>query len=274
MRRSSSSGNFSRKLQPAKRALRRLASKFRSKLSELDFRGAIRVIRNRTNRIITYCSNHLFRHNRSLKPTTARTPSYRRHNHHNYISDYYSSNRNLLHHNFSAIYIDQLYADDDHASTSSHPAADRDHRSGSKTSTSSTAPPAVETRERTSERGKEVAASINDHNKNKRPPLPVPVPKRSNYSCREGGVVEKTVPSLVQRRTKKEHALIVEEKENNSNNPMETLEDAWREVVARSPQLRPVDVRAEEFIHNFRADMKIQKDKSIVEYRKLLAGGS
>ncbi|CAN0904673.1 hypothetical protein LINGRAHAP2_LOCUS23234 [Linum grandiflorum] len=251
MRRSSSSGNFSRKLQPAKRALRRLASKFRSKLSELDFRGAIRVIRNRTNRIITYCSNHLFRHNRSLKPTTARTPSYRRHNHHNYISDYYSSNRNLLHHNFSAIYIDQLYADDDHASTSSHPAADRDHRSGSKTSTSSTAPPAVETRERTSERGKEVAAS-----------------------CREGGVVEKTVPSLVQRRTKKEHALIVEEKENNSNNPMETLEDAWREVVARSPQLRPVDVRAEEFIHNFRADMKIQKDKSIVEYRKLLAGGS
>ncbi|CAN0904671.1 hypothetical protein LINGRAHAP2_LOCUS23234 [Linum grandiflorum] len=247
MRRSSSSGNFSRKLQPAKRALRRLASKFRSKLSELDFRGAIRVIRNRTNRIITYCSNHLFRHNRSLKPTTARTPSYRRHNHHNYISDYYSSNRNLLHHNFSAIYIDQLYADDDHASTSSHPAA----------------PPAVETRERTSERGKEVAASINDH-----------MPKRSNYSCREGGVVEKTVPSLVQRRTKKEHALIVEEKENNSNNPMETLEDAWREVVARSPQLRPVDVRAEEFIHNFRADMKIQKDKSIVEYRKLLAGGS
>ncbi|CAN0904674.1 hypothetical protein LINGRAHAP2_LOCUS23234 [Linum grandiflorum] len=212
MRRSSSSGNFSRKLQPAKRALRRLASKFRSKLSELDFRGAIRVIRNRTNRIITYCSNHLFRHNRSLKPTTARTPSYRRHNHHNYISDYYSSNRNLLHHNFSAIYIDQLYADDDHASTSSHPAADRDHRSGSKTSTSSTAPPAVETRERTSERGKEVAAK--------------------------------------------------------------TLEDAWREVVARSPQLRPVDVRAEEFIHNFRADMKIQKDKSIVEYRKLLAGGS
>ncbi|CAN0904672.1 hypothetical protein LINGRAHAP2_LOCUS23234 [Linum grandiflorum] len=211
MRRSSSSGNFSRKLQPAKRALRRLASKFRSKLSELDFRGAIRVIRNRTNRIITYCSNHLFRHN-------PRTPSYRRHNHHNYISDYYSSNRNLLHHNFSAIYIDQLYADDDHASTSSHPAADRDHRSGSKTSTSSTAPPAVETRERTSERGKE--------------------------------------------------------KENNSNNPMETLEDAWREVVARSPQLRPVDVRAEEFIHNFRADMKIQKDKSIVEYRKLLAGGS
>ncbi|CAN1279389.1 hypothetical protein LINPERPRIM_LOCUS16990 [Linum perenne] len=271
MRRSSSSGNFSRKLQPAKRALRRFASKVRSKLTEIDFPGAIRVIRNRTNRIITYCSNHLFRHNRSLKPN--KTPSYRRHNHHNYISDYYSSNRNLLHHNFSAIYIDQLYAEEQQAASTSRPAAaDRD-RSNLKTSTATAVPEATipDRAPERRERGKEVVVSSYN---NKRPPLPVPVARKSNYGCREGG--EKTVPSLVQRRKKKEHVVIVEEKENSSdsNNPMETLEDAWREVVARSPQLRPVDVRAEEFIHNVRADMKIQKDNSIVEYRKLLAGGS
>ncbi|CAL1407619.1 unnamed protein product [Linum trigynum] len=51
---------------------------------------------------------------------------------------------------------------------------------------------------------------------------------------------------------------------------METLEDAWREVVARSPQLQPVDVRAEEFIHNFRADMKIQKARLVLEKQSLL----
>ncbi|CAL1396350.1 unnamed protein product [Linum trigynum] len=249
-RRSSSSGNFGRKLQPAKRALRRLAHTLQSKLNDLDFPRAIRVIRKGTNRILTYCSTHLFRNNRSLQ-VVPNTPSYRHHNHHNYISDYYnrsSSNRNLLlRKSFSAIFIDQLYADDDK----------NDDAAEVKISATTNR---VET---TSVRGKEVVVG----NVNKRPPLP-------RNSCREGAAV-RTASSLIQRR-KKDALVIMEEKggkkddEENNDNPMETLEDAWREVVARSPQLRPVDVRAEEFIYNFRAGMKIQKTKSILEKQNLL----
>ncbi|WCJ24047.1 hypothetical protein M5689_006033 [Euphorbia peplus] len=45
-----------------------------------------------------------------------------------------------------------------------------------------------------------------------------------------------------------------------------SIEDAWREVVAKSPQLRPVDERAEEFITNFRQGMRLQNQKSILGY--------
>lgn len=53
-----------------------------------------------------------------------------------------------------------------------------------------------------------------------------------------------------------------------------SIEDAWREVVARSPQLRPVDERAEEFINKFREEIKLQKEKSILEYEERLARGA
>ncbi|KAL6189459.1 hypothetical protein ACLB2K_040848 [Fragaria x ananassa] len=50
-----------------------------------------------------------------------------------------------------------------------------------------------------------------------------------------------------------------------------SVEDAWQAVVARSPQLRVVDERAEEFICKFRQDMKLQKERSILEFQEMLA---
>ncbi|CAI0558864.1 unnamed protein product [Linum tenue] len=268
-RRTSSSGNFARKLQPAKRALRRLAHKLRS-----DIPRAIRFVRNGTKRVVTYCSTHLLlRNNNNINRSSslqivAKTPSYRSHNHHSYISDYYSSSRNLLRKSFSAIFIDQLYAADDGPPPPAAASTSDEHYSISKPASAAAAAETTTDRvEIASVRGKEVAVSNSNE---KRPPLP-------RSSCREGAAV-RTASSLVQRR-KREALVIMEEvggnknnngDENGNNNPMETLEDAWREVVARSPQLQPVDVRAEEFIHNFRADMKIQKARSVLEKQSLL----
>ena len=50
-----------------------------------------------------------------------------------------------------------------------------------------------------------------------------------------------------------------------------SVEDAWQAVVARSPQLRVVDERAEEFIYKFRQDMKLQKERSNLEFQERLA---
>ncbi|PQQ07455.1 uncharacterized protein Pyn_16243 [Prunus yedoensis var. nudiflora] len=50
-----------------------------------------------------------------------------------------------------------------------------------------------------------------------------------------------------------------------------SVEDAWQAVVAKSPQLRVVDERAEEFITKFRQDMKLQKEKSLREFQEMLA---
>ncbi|KAM0985476.1 hypothetical protein ACFX13_012964 [Malus domestica] len=55
---------------------------------------------------------------------------------------------------------------------------------------------------------------------------------------------------------------------------MYSVEDAWQAVVAKSPQLRVVDERAEEFIHKFRQDMKLQKEKSLLEFQEMLARSS
>lgn len=49
-----------------------------------------------------------------------------------------------------------------------------------------------------------------------------------------------------------------------------SVEDAWKVVVASSPQLRGVDERAEEFISKFRDEMKLQKEKSILEFHEML----
>ncbi|KAH7522088.1 uncharacterized protein LOC107422873 [Ziziphus jujuba] len=50
-----------------------------------------------------------------------------------------------------------------------------------------------------------------------------------------------------------------------------SVEDAWQAVVASSPQLLGVDERAEQFICKFREDMKLQKERSILEYQEMLA---
>lgn len=50
-----------------------------------------------------------------------------------------------------------------------------------------------------------------------------------------------------------------------------SVEDAWKAVVAASPQLRCVDERAEEFIYKVRQDMRLQKEKSLVDFEEMLA---
>jgi len=65
------------------------------------------------------------------------------------------------------------------------------------------------------------------------------------------------------------------DKHHNQNHKGEssglnTIEDAWKVVVARSPQLH-VDQKAEEFISKFREDMRLQKERSMLEYQEMLA---
>ncbi|KAK7344528.1 hypothetical protein VNO77_14226 [Canavalia gladiata] len=55
-----------------------------------------------------------------------------------------------------------------------------------------------------------------------------------------------------------------------SSSGLNTIEDAWKVVVARSPQLH-VDQKAEEFISKFREDIRLQKERSMLEYQEMLA---
>ncbi|KAK7243073.1 hypothetical protein RIF29_37857 [Crotalaria pallida] len=56
----------------------------------------------------------------------------------------------------------------------------------------------------------------------------------------------------------------------SSSSGMNTIEDAWKAVVAKSPQLQ-VDEKAEEFIYKFREDMRLQKERSLLEFHEMLA---
>ncbi|KAF3974930.1 hypothetical protein ACB098_02G085100 [Castanea mollissima] len=55
----------------------------------------------------------------------------------------------------------------------------------------------------------------------------------------------------------------------NSNN-INSVEDAWKVVVASSSHLQ-VDERAEEFISKFHEEMKLQKERSNLEFQEMLA---
>jgi hypothetical protein len=57
---------------------------------------------------------------------------------------------------------------------------------------------------------------------------------------------------------------------DDNNNDVDTLEDAWQVVVSRSPMLQ-VDQKAEEFIYKFREDIRLQKEKSLLEFHERLA---
>lgn len=57
---------------------------------------------------------------------------------------------------------------------------------------------------------------------------------------------------------------------NSKNNEMNTIEDAWKAVVAKSPMMQ-VDQKAEEFIYKFREDIRLQKEKSLLEFHERLA---
>lgn len=58
--------------------------------------------------------------------------------------------------------------------------------------------------------------------------------------------------------------------ESSNSEIIDTLEDAWKVVVAKSPNLQ-VDEKAEEFIKKFHEDMKLQKERSLLEFQERLA---
>ncbi|KFK23752.1 hypothetical protein AALP_AAs74096U000100 [Arabis alpina] len=62
-----------------------------------------------------------------------------------------------------------------------------------------------------------------------------------------------------------------EEKEEEEGMPeiADSMEDAWRRVVAASPHLR-VNERADEFIYKFRESMKMEKERSFLEFQERL----
>ncbi|XP_010440467.1 PREDICTED: uncharacterized protein LOC104723768 [Camelina sativa] len=60
-----------------------------------------------------------------------------------------------------------------------------------------------------------------------------------------------------------------EEDEDGMPEIADSMEDAWRRVVAASPHLQ-VDERADEFIYKFRESMKIEKERSFLEYQERL----
>jgi hypothetical protein len=61
-----------------------------------------------------------------------------------------------------------------------------------------------------------------------------------------------------------------EETSRSNSEDIDTIEDAWKIVVGKSPQLQ-VDDRAEEFINKFYEDVRLQKERSLMEYQEMLA---
>lgn len=75
------------------------------------------------------------------------------------------------------------------------------------------------------------------------------------------------------RRKEEKAARRKEEKDQEDEEGMpeiaDSMEDAWRRVVAASPHLR-VDERADEFIYKFRESMKMEKERSFLEFQERL----
>uniref|UniRef100_A0A7N0US65 Uncharacterized protein n=1 Tax=Kalanchoe fedtschenkoi TaxID=63787 RepID=A0A7N0US65_KALFE len=61
--------------------------------------------------------------------------------------------------------------------------------------------------------------------------------------------------------------------ERSGVNKYDSVDDAWKAIVAKSPVLR-VDERAEEFISMFRKNMMLQKEKSLADYQEMIARGA
>ncbi|XP_021291443.1 uncharacterized protein LOC110422010 [Herrania umbratica] len=50
-----------------------------------------------------------------------------------------------------------------------------------------------------------------------------------------------------------------------------SIDDSWNAIVARSPHLRGVDERADEFIYKFHEDRKLEKERSDLDFQEMLA---
>lgn len=76
-------------------------------------------------------------------------------------------------------------------------------------------------------------------------------------------VVRRKEEKVVRRKEEKE------EDEEGMPEIADSMEDAWRRVVAASPHLR-VDERADDFIYKFRESMKMEKERSFLEFQERL----
>ncbi|KAK7344047.1 hypothetical protein VNO77_13270 [Canavalia gladiata] len=74
----------------------------------------------------------------------------------------------------------------------------------------------------------------------------------------------------VQGETSRGKEVISKKNLARGNSGINTIEDAWKAVVAKSPQLQ-VDERAEEFISKFHEDMRLQKERSLLEFQERVA---
>ncbi|CAE6196920.1 unnamed protein product [Arabidopsis arenosa] len=70
--------------------------------------------------------------------------------------------------------------------------------------------------------------------------------------------------NVVRRKEEKK-----EEEEEGMPEIADSMEDAWRRVVAASPHLQ-VNERADEFIYKFRESMKMEKERSFLEFQERL----
>ncbi|CAH8276715.1 unnamed protein product [Arabidopsis lyrata] len=69
--------------------------------------------------------------------------------------------------------------------------------------------------------------------------------------------------NVVRRKEEKQ------EEEEGMPEIADSMEDAWRRVVAASPHLQ-VNERADEFIYKFRESMKMEKERSFLEFQERL----
>ncbi|XP_022722086.1 uncharacterized protein LOC111279336 [Durio zibethinus] len=60
-------------------------------------------------------------------------------------------------------------------------------------------------------------------------------------------------------------------KEKVEESSIYRIEDACKAIVAKSPHLRGVDERADEFIHKFHEDRKLEKERSDLDFQEMLA---
>ncbi|TKY53723.1 hypothetical protein E2542_SST25265 [Spatholobus suberectus] len=90
--------------------------------------------------------------------------------------------------------------------------------------------------------------------------------KRSAHAQGQG----ETSKGKEKEKEKEEHGIIYKGNLVGESSGLNTIEDAWKVVAAKSPLLH-VDQKAEEFISKFREDMRLQKERSLLEFQERLA---
>ncbi|KAL1212883.1 hypothetical protein V5N11_000440 [Cardamine amara subsp. amara] len=84
-------------------------------------------------------------------------------------------------------------------------------------------------------------------------------------------ISEYQIQLLQQRSIKSEEKVLgcKKDEEEEEGEIVDSMEDAWRRVVDASPHLR-VDEKAEEFIHKFKQKLRMEKERSFLEFQERL----